>query len=133
MGVMCGLRALDKNIIGENMKTTKEKAIEIANLMQEFKGEAVLALDVSQLNSWTDFFVLVTTNSATHSKGLFKQVKEYIKENNLEIMVPKRKIPDGYDWTLIDLGVIVIHLMSEDAREFYNLEKLWQAGEVIFS
>ncbi|HBG36138.1 MAG TPA: ribosome silencing factor [Treponema sp.] len=114
------------------MKTTKEKAIEIAKIMQEFKGEAVLAMDVSQLNSWTDYFVIVTTNSATHSKGLFKQIKDYIKENDLEIMVPKRKIPDGYDWTLVDLGTIVIHLMSEDAREFYNLEKLWHLGETIF-
>lgn len=114
------------------MKTTKEKAIEIAQLLKDFKGDAVIALDVSQLNSWTDFFIIATTNSATHSKGLFKQIKDYIKDNNLEPMVPKRKIPDGYDWTLIDLGTIVIHLMSEDAREFYNLEKLWQKAEQIF-
>ena len=118
--------------IKRNMKTTKEKTIEIAQLMQDFKGDNVVALDVSQLNSWTDYFVIVTVNSATHSKGLFKHIKDYIKQNDLEIMKPKQKIPDGYDWNLIDLGVIVIHLMSEDARGFYNLEKLWQLAEKVF-
>ena len=114
------------------MKTAKEKAIEIAQLLKDYKAQAIIGLDVSQLNSWTDYFVIATTNSATHSKGLFKQIKDYIKENDLEMIVPKQKIPDGFDWSLIDLGIIVIHLMSEEARDFYNLEKLWQAGEQIF-
>ena len=111
------------------MKTAKEKALEIANLMVDFKGENVTVLDVSQLNSWTDYFVIVTINSSSHWKGLYKQVKDYAKQNDLEIKVPNRKIPDGDDWNLIDLGVIVVHLMSQEARDFYDLEKLWHAGE----
>lgn len=111
------------------MKTAKEKALEIANLMKDFKGENVTVLDVSQLNSWTDYFVIVTINSSQHWKGLYKQVKDYAKQNDLEIHIPNRKIPDGDDWNLVDLGCIVVHLMSQDAREFYDLEKLWSAAE----
>ena len=111
------------------MKTAKEKALEIANLMVDYKGENVTVLDVSQLNSWTDYFVIVTINSSSHWKGLYKQVKDYAKQNDLEIKVPNRKMPDGDDWNLIDLGVIVVHLMSQEARDFYDLEKLWHAGE----
>jgi ribosome-associated protein len=114
-----------------NMKTMEEKAIEIARLMEDGKGNDVTLLDISGLNSWTDYFVIVTVNSSAHWQGLYKQIKEYIKENDLEIHVTNRKSPDGDDWNLIDLGAIVVHLMSESARSFYDLEKLWHAGKTI--
>ena len=113
------------------MKSMEEKAIEIAKLMEDGKGIDVTLLDISGLNSWTDYFVIVTVTSSTHWQGLYKQIKEYIKENDLEIHVTNRKSPDGDDWNLIDLGSIVVHLMSESARSFYDLEKLWHAGKVI--
>jgi len=113
------------------MKTIEEKAKEIARLMEDGKGNNVLVLNISQLNSWTDYFVIVTVNSSTHWQGLYKQVKDYIKDNDLEIHLTKKKSPDGDDWNLIDLGPIVIHLMSEQARAFYDLEKLWHAGSLV--
>ena len=113
------------------MKTTRDKALEIAQLMEDGKGENVVAIDVSKLNSWTDYFVIVTVNSSAHWKGLYKSVMEYIKENDLEIHLTHRKMSDGDDWNLIDLGPIVVHLMTSDARTFYDLEKLWFAGEKI--
>ena len=113
------------------MKTTEEKAREIAKLMEDGKGKDVTLLDISGLNSWTDYFVIVTVNSSAHWQGLYKQVKEYIKENDLEIHLTNKKTPDGDDWNLIELGAIVIHLMSEQARQFYDLEKLWHNGKII--
>ncbi|MDY4524858.1 MAG: ribosome silencing factor [Treponema sp.] len=114
------------------MKTTEEKAREIAKLMEDGKGKDVTLLDISGVNSWTDYFVIVTVNSSAHWQGLYKQVKEYIKENDLEIHLTNKKTPDGDDWNLIDLGAIVIHLMSEQARQFYDLEKLWHNGKIIY-
>ncbi len=111
------------------MKTNAEKAVEIANLLTDYKGLDTMVLDVAKLNSWTDYFVLTTVNSSAHWKGLYKQVKDYAKENDLEIYVPNRKMPSGDDWNLIDLGIIVVHLLSQDARVFYDLEKLWHGGE----
>lgn len=113
------------------MKTMEEKAKEIAKLMEDGKGNDVVVLNISQLNSWTDYFIIVTVNSSTHWQGLYKQVKDYIKQNDLEVHLTNKKSPDGDDWNLIDLGSIVIHLMSEQARAFYDLEKLWHAGTVI--
>ncbi len=113
------------------MKTMEEKAKEIAKLMEDGKGNDVTLLDISGLNSWTDYFVIVTVTSSAHWQGLYKQIKEYIKENDLEIHLTNRKSPDGDDWNLIDLGSIVVHLMSESARTFYDLEKLWHAGKII--
>ncbi|MGN0731287.1 MAG: ribosome silencing factor [Treponema sp.] len=111
------------------MKTTQDKALEIAQLLEDGKGDDVVVLDISELNSWTDFFVITTINSSAHWQGLYRQVKDYIKDNDLEIHLTNKKSPDGDDWNLIDLGNIVVHLMSKQARVFYDLEKLWHNGK----
>lgn len=111
------------------MKTTEQKTLEIAQLMEDGKGRNVVVLDISELNSWTDYFVIVTVTSSAHWQGLLKQIKDYIKDNDLEIHLTNKKSPDGDDWNLIDIGSIVVHLMSENARDFYDLEKLWHAGK----
>ena len=92
------------------MKTEKEKALEIAEILTDYKGVSTVVIDVSQLNSWTNYFVITTVNSGAHWRGLYKQIKDY-------------------DWNLIDMGSIVVHLMSPDARSFYDLEKLWHGGK----
>ena len=109
-------------------KTDEQKALEIAKLLQDEKASDVTVLNVSGLNSWTDYFVIATVNSATHSQGLYKSVKDYVAENAMEIHRTTRKSPQGDDWNLVDLGNVVVHLMSEEARGFYELEKLWHAG-----
>ena len=110
-------------------KTTEEKALEIAALMEAGKGLDVTVLDVSGLNSWTDYFVIVTVTSGPHWQGLYKSIKEYISQNDMQMHETIRKSPQGDDWNLIDLGTVVVHLMSQEARDFYELEKLWHAGK----
>ncbi len=114
-------------------KTTEEKARELTQLMEDGKGSDVTLMDLTGLNSWTDYFILVTVSSSTQWQGLYKLVKDYISENDLEIHKTKNKQEQGNEWNLIDLGNIVIHLMSEDARSFYELEKLWHGGKVLYS
>ncbi|MDR3311997.1 MAG: ribosome silencing factor [Spirochaetaceae bacterium] len=111
--------------------SAKDAAPQLAVLINDGKGQDVVVIDVSDISSWTDFFVIATVTSGAHSAGLYRQVKDYAKENGLAIHVPYRKIPDGADWTLIDLGPIVVHLMSPEARAFYELEKLWVRGRVV--
>lgn len=112
-------------------KTAKENALEIAQILEDGKAENVRVLDVSELNSWTDYFVIATINSSAHWQGLAKQVKDYTKENDMQIHAAHQKQSNGDDWNLIDIGPVVVHLMSEAARNFYELEKLWHAGTVL--
>ena len=115
------------------MKTAEQNALEIAKILEDGKAENVVVLDVSELNSWTDFFVIATINSGAHTQGLAKQIKDYVKENEMEIHTTHNKNPSGEDWNLIDIGQVVVHLMSEDARNFYELEKLWHNGKKIYN
>ncbi len=112
-------------------KSIQEEALEIAQLLEDGKAEKVTVLDVSELNSWTDCFVIATIHSGMQVQGLQKQIKDYVKENDMQIHLTNRKQPDGDEWNLIDIGPVVVHLMSPEARDFYELEKLWHAGKVL--
>lgn len=112
-------------------KSTKDKALEIAQLIEDGKATDVVVIDVSKLNSWTDYFVIATVTSSVLSQGIAKQIKTYTRENDMEVHLTHEKTYDMNQWNLIDLGDVVVHLMSDEARAFYELEKLWHAGEII--
>ena len=101
---------------------------EIGELLREHKGQDVSILDLRGMNTWTDFFIIATVSSSTHMDGLTRHIREFCREKEIEILRTSRKPETGDDeWRLIDLGWVVIHLMSKDTRDFYELERLWAA------
>ena len=117
----------------ENNNAIRAAAIRLGNLLAEHRGQDVKVLDLCGRNSWTDYFVIATATSSTHSRGLQRHVHEALKENNLEIRPTKRRIPDGDEWILMDLGPVIVHLMTPAARSFYDLEKLWYGAPDLLS
>lgn len=109
----------------DTTQETREAAVQLGKLIAEHRGQDVKVLDLSGRNSWTDYFVIATATSSTHSRGLQRHIHEALKETGLEIRPTKRRIPDGDEWILIDLGQVIVHLMTSAARSFYDLEKLW--------
>jgi ribosome-associated protein len=106
-------------------------ALDIGKMIREHKGGEVVVLDLRKLNSWTDFFVIATITSHTHMQGLQRNIKEFARERNLDILRGHHKQSAREEWSLIDMGNIVIHLMMAKARSFYELERLWSAADVL--
>jgi ribosome-associated protein len=104
-------------------------ALALAELLRQARARDVVALDLRDLNSWTDFFVIATVNSGAHRSGLERHVKEFARERGFEILRRSRRPSGGLEdeWSLIDLGGVVVHLMTEKSRLFYELERLWGA------
>jgi len=114
----------------------------LGDLLREHKGDDVVALDLREMNTWTDFFIIATATSNAHLDGLERHIKEYCGERGIEILRRSRKpavshrarasgsyetpVPED-EWRIIDLGAAVIHLMSRRAREFYELERLYSS------
>ncbi|MEL3907856.1 MAG: ribosome silencing factor [Treponemataceae bacterium] len=109
-----------------------EKAIQIGKTLQDYKAGDVMVLDLTEKNVFTDYFIIATSNSVAHATGLEKKVFEEAEKLNLEETRKLQKISDGDEWKLIDLGLVVIHIMTETARKFYDLEKLWFDTKVLF-
>ncbi|MDR1098875.1 MAG: ribosome silencing factor [Treponema sp.] len=110
-----------------------ETALALGDLLREHKGGDVKVLDLRELNSWTDFFVIATVSSGVHLQGLERHIKDFALNRGIEILRRSRKPPaDAADeWCLVDMGILVIHLMSSRARSFYELERLWSAAPVL--
>jgi ribosome-associated protein len=87
------------------------------------KAEDVLVLDVRGLTSYADYFVLLTADSERQASAVADHVDDRMKE-----LGHTRVGSEGYEtgrWILIDYGDVVAHVMSREARGFYDLEGLW--------
>lgn len=112
--------------------TAKSKlAKNLGEFIHEHQGDETLVLDVSQVSSWTDYFIISTVRSTGHLKGLVRNIQIFLNKNNIPILHRQKKIHEE-GWVLIDCGFMVVHLMDEDTRSFYELEKLWYSGETVF-
>jgi ribosome-associated protein len=116
------------NAPGDDEKLT---VMELAKLLKEHKGGDVVIIDLRPLSMWTDFFVITTVSSGAHLSGLQRRIKEFAGENELPILRGQKKVSPGDGWDVCDLGFMVVHLMTEAPRLFYELENLWSGGEII--
>lgn len=107
---------------------TKNLTKEIAAFINERKGSDTVVIDVSQQAGWTDFFIISTVSSLAHLKGLARDIWGFLSDRGITVLNRHKQVSKE-GWELIDCGDIVIHLMSSELREFYNLERLWHLGE----
>ena len=116
----------------DQMDEKREHVLRIAALLDEARAGETIALDVHEMSGFADFFVIATVNSHGHQRGLILQLDELFRERGIEAIHPRRRDSE-VGWVLIDLGFVVIHLMSDDMREFYELERLWFGAAEVYS
>ena len=109
-----------------------ERARSIAELLATHNGIKTVVLDLAGQSSFADFFVITTVTSFAHLRGLARQLEEFCASIGLDPINRKRRVPDDDEWLLVDLGSIVVHLMTETSRDFYELEKIWFNAKVVF-
>jgi ribosome-associated protein len=105
-------------------------ALDFGRLLAEYSGGDVVVMDMRELDFWTDFFVIATVTSGAHLSGLERHVKDLAGEKGLPMRRSRKMGPDD-EWCLLDLGNVVIHLMSPKSRSFYELERLWSSARQI--
>jgi ribosome-associated protein len=96
----------------------------IARAIADHKGGDVTILDVSAFAGWTDRFVIATATSSVHLRGLERAALEEAAKLGMA-RLGKGSSADDDEWLLVDLGAVVVHLMTAASRGFYELEKLW--------
>ena len=111
------------------MLTPKEIAYEATKALDSKKGLDIQILRVDRVTSLADYFIICTGTSNTHVRTLC-DCAEYTLEQLGETMLG-REGHRGNSWELLDYGTIVIHVFTEEARAFYDLERLWADAEQI--
>ena len=101
--------------------TTSLKNKIIATL-EDIKAVNPVAINVKKISSLTDFMVIASGTSDRHINAMSERVLERLKKDASGMKIEGQS---GGDWLLVDAGDVIVHLMSSDAREFYDLESLW--------
>ena len=108
--------------------TPKELAIAIAEVLDSKKGHNIKVLYVEDKTSITDYFVLCTGNSSTQVKALAGELEYKIGERGVQ---PHNVEGRGNDtWGVVDYSSVIVHIFSREARDFYNLDKLYADAKV---
>ena len=111
------------------MMSVKKVAYEVTKALDEKKGIDIKLLKIDKVSSLADYFLICTGTSNTHVKTLCDYA-EYTMEQIGEPMLG-REGHRGNSWELLDFGTLVVHVFTEEAREFYSLERLWADAEEI--
>ena len=111
------------------MLTAKEVAYQVTQALDAKKGMDIQLLKIDKVSSLADYFLICTGTSNTHVKTLCDHA-EYVMEQLGENMLG-REGHRGNSWELLDFGSIVVHVFTQEAREFYALERLWADAEKI--
>lgn len=96
----------------------------LVNGLDEVKAIEPLAFDVEGLVSYADWVVVASANSGPHLRALVRKAEEIMLKEGIK-PIGIEGVNSGSDWVLIDFGDIVLHLLTEEKRDFYNLEKIF--------
>ena len=111
------------------MLSAKEVALEVTKALDAKKGIDIKLLRIDKVSSLADYFIICTGTVNTHVKTLCDYA-EYTMEQLGEPMLG-REGHRGNSWELLDFGSVVVHVFTEEARKFYDLERLWADAEVV--
>lgn len=103
--------------MSEAIKNLVEKTLD------DMKGIGIKVFDVSKIVKYADWVVVVTGTSSTHLKAMAGKLEVAMKAEGQKVIGIEGV--DSGNWVLQDYGDIVVHIMTKDAREFYQLEKLF--------
>ena len=109
-------------------QSPKELALMAAKALSEKKGREIQVLEISDLTTLADYFVLATGSSNTQINALVDNVEKVLTEQAGEEPLHREGYRGG-TWVLLDYGCIAVHVFSAEAREFYGLERLWRDGK----
>ncbi|OIN13823.1 ribosome silencing factor [Oceanisphaera psychrotolerans] len=100
----------------------------IVDKLDDLKARDIQVLDVSGKSSITDCMIVCSGNSSRHVNSIAEHLATEARHAGLNLLSVEGK--DAGEWVLVDLGDVIVHVMQEETRDFYQLEKLWGGNSV---
>jgi len=107
----------------------KELQMLAIDALEDIKAVDIKVLDVTKMTDFTDTMIIATGKSSRQVKALANEVNAQAKAAGLKPMGMEGA--DVGEWALVDLGDVIVHVMTPQTRELYNLEKLWSVPDDI--
>jgi len=95
----------------------------VESALEDMKARDVVTIDVRGRSSVTDYMVVASGTSKRHVASVAQEVLDQLKAEGVQpIGVEGQNVGD---WVLVDVGSVIVHVMMPDARDFYDIERLW--------
>ena len=111
-------------------EVTLDKTVErIVYHIMEKKGEDIVVIDLRDVTSISDYFIIATGTSTVQVMAIADEIREKMKKEDQ--IIPWHV--EGYEaqkWILLDFVDVVVHIMDPETRDYYSLEKLWDDAEI---
>ena len=108
--------------------------LELALACREYadnkKAEDIVVLDVHEVSSITDYFVIVSGTSEPHVRAIWNEIVDSLKQDH-QLASPPPEGAQHNTWVVIDYFDVIVHVMSRETREKYDLEGLWNDAALI--
>lgn len=95
----------------------------IIDKIDDLKGKDIVILDVKGKSSITDYMIICTGTSNRHVSSIANHLLEEAKKQDYLVLGSEGQ--NDADWVVVDLDSVMVHIMQEDSRQLYELEKLW--------
>jgi ribosome-associated protein len=102
---------------------SKELAIRLARALDAKKAVNVHILAVEDLTTVTEYFVIATGMSTTHTGALADEAEFQLEREGVKVL--RTEGHDGKRWVLLDYGSVIVHVFTQEAHDYYDLEHLW--------
>lgn len=102
---------------------------EIAEVLDEGKGESIVILDMREVSGFTDFMLLCSGRSDPHVRALVDAVEKHRRDQGSKPTHVEGRAQGS--WVLLDYFDVVVHVFTEEARDFYQLERLWRDAPLL--
>ena len=91
--------------------------------LDELKAQNILVLDIREISGFADWFIIATASSSRNAKAISNKLIESLKLQEQHLVGIEGQ--DDSEWILVDCGDVIVNIMQQDTREFYDLESLW--------
>lgn len=95
----------------------------VARIASDAKAQDIAILDVRNISSIADFFVILTGTSQNHLRAIARRIEDELREEGVKPASVDGARTTG--WVAIDYGAVIVHAMTQDSRQLYDLERLW--------
>ncbi|MBN2390309.1 MAG: ribosome silencing factor [Anaerolineae bacterium] len=103
----------------------------IAEIIVDKQGEDILILDLQEITTFTDYFVICSGTSRRQLDALQSALREELKKTDERILAFNVEGGPDSGWILVDYNSVIVHLFDPEMRDFYRLEELWKNARVV--
>lgn len=113
------------------MDKIRDMVNDIYKALEDKKADDVKLIDISEISDIADYFVIATANNTSQMDAMQDAVDEYMTKAGISAKSIEGHVRDRSNWILMDYRDIIVHIFDKEAREFYNLDRIWKDGKEI--